>query len=57
MGDENHGQPQLMLQLPKQCQHLCLDFCIEHAHAFITDQHFWLQRQGSGDGDPLLLAP
>ena len=57
MGDENHGQPELLLQLAKQCQNLSLDFGIQHAHAFITDQHLGFQGQGSGDGHPLLLAP
>ena len=56
VGDEDHRQPQLLLQFPQQRQHLGLDLGIEHADAFIADQHLRLQGQGPGDGHSLLLA-
>ena len=56
MGDEHDRQAQLLLQLPQQRQHIRLHFRIEHADALIADQHLGFQRQGAGDGHPLLLA-
>ena len=57
MGDEDHRQPQLLLQLAQQTQHVGLDFRIQHADALIADQHLRVQGQRPCDRYPLLLAP
>ena len=57
VGDEDHAQAQLPLQLAQQPQDFGLHFSIEHADAFITEQHPGFEDQGAGNGHPLLLAP
>jgi hypothetical protein len=56
VGHKNHGQPKLALELAQEAQYLRLNFGVEHAHAFITDQNLGFQSQGAGDRHPLLLA-
>ena len=56
VGHKDQGEPQVPLQGPKQAQHLGLHLRIEHADALVADQHLGVQRQGPGNGHPLLLT-
>lgn len=56
VGDKQHPQPQALLQLPQQGQHICLHLGIQHADALIAEQHLGLQDQGTGNRYPLLLT-
>ena len=56
MGHKQHAQAQVLLEPPQQGQHIGLHFGVEHAHAFIAEQHLGFQDQGPRNRHPLLLA-
>lgn len=56
MGDEQVGDSCPFLQVRQQVDDRCLDGYIEGRRGFITDHETRLGRNGSRDGDPLLLA-
>jgi hypothetical protein len=56
VGDEEQGEPELVLQIPEQVQDLCLDGNVQCADGFIADQELGTQSDGAGDADSLSLA-
>ena len=54
--DEQVGQPQLLLQLPQQVQHLGLHRHVRGTGGLVQDDHVRLRSQGAGDGDTLALT-
>ncbi len=57
MGDEDHGEPEILTQLLEQVDDLGLDGNIQGGDRFIGDDDLRLNRQGPGDADPLALPP
>lgn len=53
--DEDVGDPQLLLQLVEQVQHLRLHGEVQRGDRLVTDDHVGVQRQGTGDPDALAL--
>ncbi len=56
MGYEEIGQPELILQILEQINHLGLYWNIQRGHGLIADDQFGIKRQRSGDPDSLPLA-
>ncbi len=57
VGDEEVGEPVLLLEFEKEVQHLRLHRDIEGGNGLITDDEAGFQGEGPGDPDPLALAP
>ena len=55
MGDENHRQAHLFLQIGQQVHHLRPDRHIQRRHWLITDHQLGFQDQRPGDADALTL--
>ncbi|MNF68235.1 hypothetical protein D3C84_500870 [compost metagenome] len=56
MGDEDEGEPHLLLQGLEQVDHLGLDGDIQRRDRLVADDHLGLQDQRPGDADALALA-
>ena len=56
MGDEQIGQPQIVLQLPQKVEHLGLDGDVESGNRFVADHEAGMKRQGPRHSHPLPLA-
>ena len=56
VGDEEVGEPELLLQLDEQVQHLRLDRDVERRHRLVGDDELRLQDERAGDPDALALA-
>ena len=56
MTDEQVGEPEFLLQILQQVQHLRPHRHIERRHRLITDDQFRTRREGTSDGDALALA-
>ena len=54
--DEEVGEPELLLQVGQQVQHLGLDRDVERRDRLVGDEQLRRQHQGAGDGDALALA-
>ena len=55
VGDEQIGQPELLLQVEQQVDDAGLDRHVERRHRFVEGQDLGLQRQRPRDADALLL--
>ena len=56
VGDEDHRQAELALQLAQQVEDLGLDRDVEGGDRLVGDDQLRLQRERAGDADPLALA-
>src|SRR5579864_8092488 len=56
VGDEQVGQPKLLLQTDQQVEYLSLNGDIECGSRFVKNQHFRLEHKRPRNGDPLTLA-
>ncbi len=56
MGNEQICNPQLLLQVLKGIDDLCLDLNIQCGNRFIADDKPGIHRQGPGNADPLPLS-
>ena len=56
MRDEQIGEPELVLQVFEQVDHLRLDRDVERRNRLVEDQQFRVERQSPGDADALALA-
>jgi hypothetical protein len=56
VGDEEIGEPVLLLEFEEEVQHLRLHRDIEGGNGFITDDEARFQGEGPGDADALALA-
>ena len=56
VGDEQVAQPELLLQVGEQVQHLGLDRHVERRDGLVGDHQLRLQGQRPGDADALALA-
>ena len=56
VGDEDVGDPELLLEVIEQVQDLCLDGKVQGGHRFIQDDDVRVQGQGPGYADALALA-
>jgi len=56
VGDEQVGQPQLLLEVVEEIQDLALDRDIERRDRFVEDHEFRVEGEGTGDADALALA-
>src|SRR5450759_5132478 len=56
VGDEEIGQPQLLLEVVEEVQDLALDRDIERRDRFVEDHEFRVEGEGTGDADALALA-
>jgi hypothetical protein len=56
VGDEEVGQPELVLELHEQVHDLRLDRDVERGDGLVQDEHLRVQRERPGDPDPLALA-
>ena len=54
--DEDVGEPELVLQVLQQVQHLRLHRHVERRHRLVADQDVGLHREAARDRDPLPLA-
>ncbi len=54
--DEDAREPELVLQVGEERQHVRLDRHVQGAGRLVRDQQPWPQRQCAGEGDPLPLA-
>ena len=54
--DEEHGQPELCVEVFHQLQDGIRGFWIERAGRFVREQHLRVTRERSGDAHPLLLT-
>src|SRR6185369_11370640 len=57
VGDEDHGQAELALQLLQLELHRLPQLLVERAERFVAKQHPRLDHDGAGQSDALLLAP
>ena len=55
MGDEQVGQPELVLKFLEQVDDLRLHRDVQRRHRLVGDDQFGLQGQRPGDADPLAL--
>ncbi len=56
VGDEDEGEPHLLLQGFQQVHHLSLDGDIQRRDRLVTDDHLGLEDERPGDADALALA-
>ena len=56
VGDEQIGEPELVLQVHQQVDDLRLDRHVERRHRLVADDQFGIERQRAGDADALALA-
>jgi hypothetical protein len=56
MGDEDIGEPELLLEVREEVQHLGLDRHIEGGDRLVGHDQLRPGREGPGDADPLALA-
>jgi hypothetical protein len=56
VGDEQVGQPQLLLEVVEEIQDLTLDRDVERRDRFVEDHEFRVEGEGTGDADALALA-
>src|SRR6266702_6479070 len=57
VGDEDHGQTELALQLLQLELHRLPQLLVERAERLVAQQHPRFDHDGAGQGDALLLAP
>ena len=57
VGDEQHRQPEVALQVGEQLDDRRLHEHVERRRDLVADEHVGLAHQGPGDGDALALAP
>ena len=56
VGDEHQRQSHVALKLAQQVEDLRLDRDVESGDRLIGDQQLWLERDRTGDPDPLALS-
>jgi hypothetical protein len=56
VGDEDVGQPELVLQLLHEVDDLRLHRHVQRGHRLVADQHLGVERDAAGDADALALA-
>ena len=56
MRDEQIGEVEFLLKIPKQVQDLRLNRHIQGRYRFITDDEFGIERKSTRNADPLTLA-
>jgi hypothetical protein len=56
VGDEEVGQPELVLQVLEEVDHLGLDRHVESRHRLVADDELGSQRHGPCDADALALT-
>ena len=56
VGDEQVGEAELLLQVVEQVEDLRLDRHVECRHGLVQHDERRVERQGSGDADPLPLT-
>ena len=56
VGDENVGQPHVLLKLLEQIENLRLDRHVQRRDRLVADDELGLDRQGAGDADALAAA-
>ena len=56
VGDEQEGDPELLLHVLQQVDHLGLDRHVERGNGLVRDQQLGLEGQGTGDADALPLT-
>ena len=56
VGDEEVGEPEVVLQVVEQVDDLRLDRDVERGHRLVGDDQLRLQRQRARDADALALA-
>ena len=56
VGDENHGEIELMTQLKQEVENLGLDGNVKRTDGLVCDDELGLWGQGSCDGNALALA-
>ena len=56
MADEDHGQPEVALEVRQQVQDLRADGHVERGGGLVRDDRVRLERHGARDGDALALA-
>ena len=54
--DEQHGEPERLLQLGEQVEHLRLHRDVERRHRLVADQQLRVERERARDADALALA-
>ncbi len=56
VGNEQVGEPELLLQLLQQVDDLCLDGDVQGGDGLVADEQVRLEGEGSRDADPLALS-
>ena len=56
MGDEEHGEVQLVLEAGQELQYLRLHRHVQRRYGFVGDQHVRIERESAGDADTLALS-
>ena len=56
MGNDHHGDAQLLIDIPDQLQNLMGGVGIQSTGGLVAQQHLGLGSQRTGNGDALLLA-
>ena len=56
LGDEEVGEPQLLLEIVEQVEDLALDRDVERRDRLVAHDEVRVEREGTGDADALALA-